>query len=1242
MHKGRRGVLAGLAIVLLGTSARAAPLETKGLEPPVRLTVEVDWSLPGPAAASASLELTEGRILEVAGGPEQGARGPGSDGAPGVGTWGRMRARLEAPIGASLLVRLGGQVVEFPIVSIVEGPQRTAPQVPVSIGVERLAWDALEVHLDDGDGTAAPGEVVPVTVGFNILTPEPTQVALRFSAELRPVRGGEPRWRAERSEVVATNALPVPARILAVALPQEEGTYVLEVQASWEPLANLEGTRLGRWWRRKRSNGGTAHAAQRRVALAVIGPTPAPAAASGRTDEVIELIDLSRGRGFRPSASGRAPADVPGRASWTVPEAACAGWNARDRLRGLIARSAPEAALLGPPDAAGLAWTALGLKVAHPGRPHRLTVSVVGGRPSALGVALIVPPGAGGRPRILLDACASGPAPTEGGAPVSFSWPVWPDAAEPVLVLVNRGAGDPVRIGAIEWVELAGDPPPLNLAETHPAAPRTLGLYLGGPHALDRFGGGNDQGPDDPVALARNLASYLAHCGATAVVLPEGPADRRRRTALDGQEAEDATGPDRLDVLLDLLDSQGVSTLLEVRCEGPLPGLPPPNSPEALARGLVRVDGRGLPDGPAYLPLHPDVRAALIQRVVGAVLPEEGRVAPRGILIRLGPGPTLLGEPGTGLDDATYARFVRRMFEGAAARTVPGLGTDDPGRFAARQRFLAQAGRVPWQTWRARELAALYAELARGVRQAVPAAVLAVSTPVLDDGPAGQEARRADLAGLPSSQAWRAVGLDLGEWPAGDDAPVVLRGVGLTTDDLGHDLATSPDLDAQILPRAGRGLLLGAEDPPAPAGAYPAPWPPLRLTALPMAAGPAGDEPLGHALASCDARWVVVAGTAIAGQEERVRRFARVFRALPAPAGGGAPQPRQASGVAVRSWTVGTRTYLALANDTPFPIRLQTVLSVPAAAPCDDLGRGLTFRPLTEDPKGGKHLVLDLAPFGTSAVRIGAPGVRVLSATPRLLTTQDQAWFKDLSALLSRLSSGEGPGPPNPRFELDPAPRVAEIAVVRSPAPPGAWAALGDPSNAVEIDPDRPRSGRGSLRLDARALPASVLSDPFVPPGGGALTLRTWLRSDPADVPVRIRIEGELGGHPVIRLATVTTRRDWLEAAILVGDLPPAGLDRARIRFEMLVPGRLWIDDLSLAGRGPSDAERQHARSALTAALQAYGEGRYADFARLSASHWIRRGAPDLAVRSLAADREAPLRTGDASSSDLPPDRRLR
>ncbi len=78
-----------------------------------------------------------------------------------------------------------------------------------------------------------------------------------------------------------------------------------------------------------------------------------------------------------------------------------------------------------------------------------------------------------------------------------------------------------------------------------------------------------------------------------------------------------------------------------------------------------------------------------------------------GLLIRLGPGPTLLGGPDTGLDDHTFERFVREMFDPEPARSVPGLGTTDPDRFAAAfADYLAGPGRMPWLTWRSRGIAA--------------------------------------------------------------------------------------------------------------------------------------------------------------------------------------------------------------------------------------------------------------------------------------------------------------------------------------------------------------------------------------------------------------------------------------------------------------------------------------------------------------------------------------------------------
>ncbi|HEV3165777.1 MAG TPA: hypothetical protein VGZ22_17245 [Isosphaeraceae bacterium] len=1260
MRTGRRKLLAALGIALLGTAALAAPGDQSGSAPPVRLTVEVDWTLPGdlPAAplaasfpfaraAGVELELSEGRIVAAATKsseewvetemqPEALARSC----QVGSGPTGRARVRLEAPVGANLLVRAGAQVVRVPILAILEGPQRTSAQAPVNVGVERLPWDSIELSLGEGDGMVAPGSTVPVNLAFNVLTPEPTEVMVRATAELRPLRGADPVWRQDERKVVCTNAIAHPGYVVPVAVPQAEGTYVLEIRTSLEPIAGREGSRLGRWLRSKRRGAAMAPTSVRRVTLAVVdSKSTAPLPAPTRADAVVDAIDLARPRGHRVMASGRAPPGDPDHFAWAVPEAALVDARRLDLLRGLINRGNAEVTLLGPADAMGLAWSAVGLKVAHPGRPHRLTLTVTGGYPSALGVALVAP-GGPSRGRVLLDACASGLPILEGGPMGSFSWLVWPDADEPVLVLVNRNSAAAVRLGTVELTELADLPPPPNSPETPGEATRSIGLHLVGPNALDRFGGGTDCGLSDTLVAARNLAAYLSSCGATNAILPEQLAVRERRTLLEGQMIEDAIGPDVLDLVLLVLERRGLAAWLDLDCHsaGALPGLPEAGSPEALASGIVRVDRQGNADGGTYHPLHPDVQEALKQRVLKSIAMRKKRPSLAGLLIRLGPGPTLLGGPDTGFDDATFARFVRATGL-ETVRNVPGLGTDDPNRFAARGQFLAGPGRMPWLTWRVREIGSLYAELARAVNEAAPGAILAVATPSLDDSPAGEEAHRADLAGLPPHDAWRAVGLDLEHWPTGTPGLVVLRGVGLSSDDLGHDLATSPELDAQVASQPRRGLLLSANTPPRPRGDGGSASS-LLLTASPMAEGAAGDEPLGHALAALDARWAFLSATAAAGQEERLRRFATVFRALPVQAEAGSPVARGSSGVAVRAIETNQQTYLSLANDTPYPIRLETVLHTPASASIVDLGRGLRLAP--ESVAGGKRLVIDLAPFGVAAMRVGAPGVQVASVTPHhpsaVLATLE-ARKDDLSRTLARLdrsSRSGGSGPANPGFE----PNI-ELTGVREAPRPNGWHAGGEPSATVVIDPVRPRSGQGSLRLDAPAPPASVVSDSFVPPGGQTLSLRAWIRSDRSNTPVRVRLEGEQAGRSFVQQAELTAQPQWAAVTVPISGLPPGGLDHARLRFELPGSGRLWLDDLAVSGEGLSEPERRNARRILLAAILAYRERRYADFARLASSHWARQAEPDPRIAGLDPERTT-LRSSPSDASALPPGRRLR
>ncbi len=1267
MRNGWRKLLASLTIALLGTIATAASpnaVPKPGVSPAKLtvevLTVEVNWkvtAVPPEEEGGVDLELTEGRVVDAIAWETGTSNGP----RPQMRGWrlgdeqaGRVRVQVEAPLGASLVLRTFGKVVRIPLQALLDGQQRPLAQGPLEVSVERLPWDSLAVDLEQGDGIAVPGGKFPVTLGYSILTPEATEVSLRCVAELRPLGGGEPIWRDERQEVVPTNVATAPIKAWDVPAPPVEGTYVLEVQANWEPLASgVEHTRLGRWLRRRRNSAATS--ATRRVTLAVAGAKP-PVREALAADEgkEVEKIDLARLRGQHPTASGRTPLPSSG-PGWAVPEAALVEATRRDRLRGWITRAGSETAVLGPADNTGLAWSALGLKVPHPGRPHRLTLSVVGGHPSALGVAMVGSGGQGGRARLLLDACASGPPILDGGTATTFSWLVWPDVADPVLVLVNRDTVAPVQVGTVALAELSDVPTGPAIVEPKANA-RNLGLYLSSPEILDRFGSGPTAG--DALAMARNLTHYLTYCGATSVVLPMTIADRNLRRGLAGQAAEDATGPDRLEMLMRILARQRYSAWVELTFDGALPGLPAPASEEAASRGLVRVDRHGQLEAPVYHPLHPEVRQAMKRRVIEATALRKSYENLTGFLIRLGPGPTLLGAPDTGFDDITYGRFVREAFGPETTAGLPGLNLADPNRFNTRTQFLSGPGRMPWLTWRSKGIAALYAELSQSAREASPGVVLAVATPGLDDGSAGSEARRVDVAGLAPSHAWRAVGLDLETWSRDDKAPIVLRGAGLSADDLAHDLATSPELDALVVGRPGRGLLLLGAEEVFPAGMHEraggkiadanqraSSISGLRMTALPQPDGVGGDELMGHALAALDPRWVMFGSSTIVGQEDRVRRFARVFRALPVSPVAGPALDRQPFGVAVRMIRGASSSYLSMANDTPYPIRLETLLHADAAAPVDDLGRGLRLSPEAV-ASGGSRVVLDLPPFGVAAIRVGTLKLEVGAVTPypsEVVLAGMRARYDELSSILSKLNqpSGAGLGPANPGFEPSSAPLV-QLTGARAPTMPSGWQALAGMGNTVELDPAKPHSGRGSLKVSASVPPAAIASEYFPAKGHSALNVQAWFRSVEPDTKVRAWIEGEAGGQPFLRWSELTVQPQWSALGIRVLEIPPGGLDRVRLRFELVTGGTLWVDDVAVGGAVLTEPERVNARLVLIAAIHAYREKRYADFARLASSHWAR--TPGISgvgsAETNTAERNDMIRTGKATA--LPPGRLLR
>lgn len=1329
---GAIGLVVGLLMLGGGFGDEVAAAASSPILP-VRLTVEIDWRVLSPtSAADVELDLPGGRVLDAITWPaERGAASQDLDGTSrlpggrfklGKSVEGRSRVRVEGPLSSFLQLRVGGHVVRVPLTSLLNGRQHTAAGSPFQVGMERLPWDALEVQIAQFPGTVRgesppvdeagivrPGAALNLTVGLNIQTLEPADAVVTLTTEVRPIRGGDPIWRDARQTAIKVGTGARPRVLVPLAAPREEGLYQVVLQATWEPAREREESRLSRLLKRRKPviPGSTS---SRRMVLAVMEPkvagqgttassgerpsesspsTSSPIDRTEPTPVVVDQIDWTKSRAQRAASTGR----VPAKPFWEVPESALVPGDSTprwDRLRGWIpfmGSTGPPPQLLAAADTTGVAWSSVALKVPHPGSAHELTITVVSGHPSVLAVALISPGGPDSRRRILLDTCASGHPVLETGPPAVFRWRVWPEASAPVLILANRGRHSPVKIGSVELAELGESPAPsgAGAATTLAVSPsqRRLAISLAGSRPLDRFGAGNDAGPDDLWTASGHLAEYLKICRADVAILPDSSLRRLPRDVLDGQAGEDALGPEPIDLVARRLERTGLAAWIELDPNETLPNLPAPSSAEARARGVVQEVAAGLPA--VYQPLHPEVRAAWTRRVAEMIAPQgRPRLGVSGLVVRLGPGGTLAGPIETMLpDDATYERFVKATFDPQTAKTVPGLSPNDPYRAQARRVFLNGPGRTAWSTWRAREIGRLYAELALAARARKSDAVLAVATPSGDssEGSAAEALRRADREGNAPDEAWNSVGLNLAEWPKTTPGLLVLRGTqvgGVGPDDsLSRDLATSPELDEQVARMARNGawldvglgsvkdlsMALTASSPGNRAmssSSSQADSPEDGVTlelAAPDLSDRADPEVFGsHALAALDASWLVVSNRAVEGREPSLRRVVQLIQMLPL-----ADRDREEARIAparhlcgVAAWTVESngQTFLALANDLPFPLRLDIAIKAPKDAEVFDVPRDAKLAP--DRLEQGFRLVLDVEPSGISLTKVTAPGIKVETITPYPPPTVQASLRQQADLIANRLEQltrGELPelpavpaAPANSGGELTVSPALPPDAneaattptTTTSTAVPG-WVVLGDRGATLRRDTEHPRSGQACLRLDAPQGLAGLSCEPFSPPLGQSITLKVWLRSARAQSPVRLWLEGEGGlqGGTLVRQTELTVPTEWMPITVQARDLPTLGLDRLRLRFELMTPGTLWLDDISLEGSGLSEPTRRQARRVLFAALQAYREGRFADFNRLAESHWAKQAELELA-------RRAETVSTSANPSALPAGRGLR
>lgn len=198
-----------------------------------------------------------------------------------------------------------------------------------------------------------------------------------------------------------------------------------------------------------------------------------------------------------------------------------------------------------------------------------------------------------------------------------------------------------------------------------------------------------------------------------------------------------------------------------------------------------------------------------------------------------------------------------------------------------------------------------------------------------------------------------------------------------------------------------------------------------------------------------------------------------------------------------------------------------------------------------------------------------------------------------------------------------------EIAPFDPNVIPG-WRAFGPEDVVVRLDETVVRGGRASLLLSSNGNAGGVLGEPFEPPTTGRLCAQICfgVPADAQDLPLRVCLTGRRDGAPYLRRLVVgptileRARQQgakpdengvvWIRDVVLFDRLPLDGFESASLRFDLLGPGRVWLDDVSLYKLAFADAEQNELMRVVNVAEFRISKNRVLDSLNLLDEYWAK------------------------------------
>lgn len=1186
-----------------------------------------------------SMYLEDGHLVVVARGPR---------------VYDGVDVTIAAPRDAVLQLQLQpgkeGDAAPQPVVNIplIDVLQKTFhAELPASggnrISARRAPGDRLQVRLEREHVIFRPGEVFDVNIHPHLLGVDAATL-LVLTASLHPARQAKALWSDTTDVTAPADDHAWPSIPLSLHLPEAEGVYDIVLELGRRDLTS----RIRR----------AAPTERRKVQVVVLSPQPPHRDLHHQAPEphLIEEIDPMSPGWWERAKSAALPTNMR-----RGPLGNCQV-RARRTDAGLFLELPPSLDAAGKPLVDDLSWQAYPLAVARPGTPHFLEIEYPSDVGQSLGVSLVEPNSAGAvvplgvDQGIFLDQSDVEPTPRR----LTRRFVIWPQTAAPLVVVTNRSTDTPAVYGKIRlfgnraaplvprpWTD--GDP--AALAQAHlpeaRAEGRLLAAYYDRPLFPENFShtAALDESGDDPTRTlndwvtfyegSQRLVEYLAHAGyngAIVTIAADGgaiypsallQATPRYDDGVFFQSGQDPLRKDVLELLLRMFDREGLRLVPTLQLSTPLIGLeaerrraaeahlPDPVAPQRTTSRTIDAAV------PLYDPLRPTVEQELASLVAELVERYGVHSSLTGLGLQLSAdGYTQLAGLDYGADVASLRRFAQ-----ATGIVLP------PNRSEAElASYVVDEHRAAWLTWRADAITALYGRL-----QSVAAT--------------GRANRRLYLIGahgwdrpdvesrlrpsLPQTSSAELALLESGVDPAklaSLPGVVWMRPYQATTSQSSAARGTAAEinrseaLDAAARSQAEPAGLLFHESQSSRLTSFDAksPYQPsqMRIVSTLAPAGIGGRSALVHQLASLDALTVAQGGWLLPlGQEDELRRFAGVLRALPAEKF--TTLPGTPSYLALRTLARQDGTYLYAANDSAWPVTV--TLEVRAGVSCAWRGFAHSSKQagwLTEAGErptaapGTRLWQARLEPHDVVGGMFLAPGISF--SQPKIETAPEIA--AELEARIRRLWSGATAlqrvaavvSLVDPGFEQPPA--GDEVA-------PVGWSRLGA-AGTFQTVAAAPHGGQSCARLGATdAAGATIVGEPVAVDPQGRVALSVWVRvGDAAGAPLRLALEGVAADGKTsagfYRFATIggdsaaAPAGEWRQYVFQVHDLPTDDCERIRIRFELTGPGQVDLDDVVLTDLDFTEAERLQFSKLITLAELKLRRGELGECARLLDGYW--------------------------------------